>query len=85
MKFVKKYQQGGPVEAAPVEEAPVEGAPVGAEEQAMQQIMQMAVEIVQQLGPDGAQMLAEAIMQVLQEAQAGVAPVFKKGGKLVRR
>lgn len=81
---VKKFQQGGPM--------PAEGAPAGAQpgaEQQMapeEQIMMMAQEIVQQLGPEGAAMLAEAIMAMLQQGAAPQqAPAYaRKGGKLVR-
>lgn len=53
-----------------------------------EQLMQMAQEIIQQLGPEAAAMLAQAIMEILQGAGGGVpaeAPVYaRKGGKLVR-
>lgn len=72
-------------EAAPAEAAapaPEMGAPArGEEDAAMQQIAQMAGEIIQQLGPEAAMMLAEAIMEMVQGAQQQ-APVFAKGGKL---
>ena len=52
----------------------------------MAQIEQMAMEIVQQLGPDAAAMLAEMIMAMLQGgAPTQGQPVFKKGGKLIRK
>lgn len=80
---VKKFQQGGPM--------PAEGAPAGAQPGAEQiapeeKIMMMAQEIVQQLGPEGAAMLAEAIMMMLQQSAAPQqAPAYaRKGGKLVR-
>ena len=70
---VKKLQQGG--EAAP-QAAPQQG---GSPEQ---QIMQMAQEIIGQLGPEAALMLAEAITQMAQQAQTP--PTYqRKGGKLV--
>ena len=79
---IKKYQTGG---AAP--EAPVQ-APDQGNDQMMQQIAQMAGEIIQQLGPDAAAMLAQAIMEMLQSAQApvGAAPeeqqFMRCGGKI---
>lgn len=80
MKF-KKYQLGGEV---PAQEpaAPQGNQGGGAEEQ----LMQMAVEIIQSLGPEGAMLLAEAIAQLVQQAsQPQEAPVYaKKGGKLVK-
>lgn len=76
---VKKFQEGGAAPANAQGGAPAGGP--GPEEQ----IMQMAQQIVQQLGPEAAAMLAQAIMAMLQEAQGGQeAPVYaKKGGKLV--
>ena len=71
----------------PAEGAPMEAQP-GAEQQMApeEQIMMMAQEIVQQLGPEGAAMLAEAIMMMLQQGEAPQeAPAYaRKGGKLVR-
>jgi len=75
------------------------GAPMGAEmqgaagdEQAMmQQLAQVAQQIISQMGPDGAAMLAQLIMEMLQGGQQPVGspqegePVFKKGGKICGR
>ena len=62
---IKRYQEGGATPAAP---AP---APQGGEEQMMQQLAQMAQEIIQQLGPDAAAMLAQVIMEMLQGGTTG--------------
>lgn len=79
---VLKFQEGG---AAP---APAQGAPApgqGPEEQ----IAAMAQQIVEQLGPEAAAMLAQMIMQMLQgggeqEPAPQGEPVYaKQGGKLV--
>jgi hypothetical protein len=86
MAIIKKYQQGGPMpaEATPAPE-------MGGQDQMMAQLEQMAMEIIQSMGPEGAAMLAEMIMQMLQSAQQPVGapaegqPVFRKGGKLARR
>jgi hypothetical protein len=86
MAIIKKYQQGGPMpaEAAPAPE-------MGGQDQMMAQLEQMAMEIIQSIGPEGAAMLAEMIMQMLQSAQQPVGapaegqPVFRRGGKLARR
>ena len=85
--IVRKLQMGGPApEAAPAPEqggAPAQGG--GPEEQ----IAAMAQQIVEQLGPEAAAMLAQMIMQMLQgggEAQPAPQgePVYaKQGGKLV--
>ncbi len=79
---VSKFQEGG---AAPAGPAQPQGAP---EDQMMQQIAQIAQELIQQLGPDAAAMLAQVIMEMLQGAQApvGAAPeeqqFMRCGGKI---
>lgn len=79
---VKFLQEGG----AMAPEAPAApAAQPGPEEQ----IMAMAQQVVQQMGPEAATMLAQAILELAQgggaAAPAGEAPVYaKKGGKLVR-
>jgi hypothetical protein len=91
MAFIKKYQAGGPMPADPaMAGAPAEAAPApeqGGQDQMMAQLEQMAMEIIQSVGPEGAAMLAEMIMAMLQ--QGGGAPqeqpVFRRGGKLVRK
>lgn len=85
---VKRLQEGGQM-AAPADG----GAPAGGEQGGPgpeEQIMQMAQQIIQQLGPEAAAMLAQAIMEMLQGAGGGGQeqpqgePVYaKKGGKLV--
>ena len=82
---IKRYQEGGATPAAP---AP---APQGGEEQMMQQLAQMAQEIIQQLGPDAAAMLAQVIMEMLQGAQQEVGAVpeeqqfMRCGGKIKKK
>ena len=82
---IKRYQEGGATPAAP---AP---APQGGEEQMMQQLAQMAQEIIQQLGPDAAAMLARVIMEMLQGAQQEVGAVpeeqqfMRCGGKIKKK
>lgn len=89
MKLVKKFQQGGPVEAAPAEEVPVEGAPMeqgGAEEQMAQLAQQLVEMLLQQIGdPNAVMMILQMAMEMLQGAAQQSQPVFRKGGKLVRR
>lgn len=72
--------------------APMEaGAPApaqGGQDQMMAQLEQMAMEIIQAVGPEGAAMLAEMIMAMLQQgggAPAEGQPVFRIGGKIARR
>ena len=70
---------GAPAEAAP---APKQGG----QDQMMAQLEQMAMEIIQSVGPEGAAMLAEMIMAMLQQGGAPQGqPVFRRGGKLVRK
>jgi hypothetical protein len=96
---VKKFQAGGPM---PVEQGapmPAEGAASAPEQGAadqeaamMEQLYQMAGEIIQQMGPEAAAMLAQAIMEMLQGG-GGEAPmpapedqpVYRRGGVLVSR
>lgn len=90
MKIVKKFQQGGPMPADPaMAGAPAEAAPApeqGGQDQMMAQLEQMAMEIIQSVGPEGAAMLAEMIMAMLQQGGAPQGqPVFRRGGKLVRK
>ena len=76
-----KLQQGGQMP---------EGQPATQEQQAPgqgggneQQIMQIAQEIINQLGPEAALLLAQAIAQLLQ-GQPQAPAYARKGGKLVR-
>lgn len=85
---IRKHQMGGQMapEAAPAEQMPQEaGAPQGGQDEMMQQIAQIAQELIQQLGPDAAAVLAQMIMEMLQGAAEQRQPVFRKGGKLIRR
>ena len=76
---VKYLQEGG---AAPAPEQGVQPQPQG--NGAEEQIAQMAQQIIQQLGPEAAAMLAEMIMQMLQGASQQAQPAFqRKGGKVV--
>lgn len=73
-----------PAEVAAQEASQAPGQPGGNPEE---QIVQMAGQIVQQLGPEAAAMLADAIMQMVQSAgQTQQAPpqFARKGGKLQR-
>ena len=79
---IKKFQMGGQV--APAEAAPAPAQ--GGQDQMAAQLEQMAMEIIQSVGPEGAAMLAEMIMAMLQQGGAPQGqPVFRKGGKLVRK
>lgn len=77
---VRKYQEGGQAPAAPAQP----------DQQMVEQLAQMAQDIIQQLGPDAAAMLAQIIMEMLQGAQEQVGKVpeeqqfMRKGGKIER-
>lgn len=82
MKLKAKFlQQGG---TAPAEQPQGQGPE--------EQIMAIAQQLVQQLGPEAAALLAQAIIQMLQGSQGGgeqpastPAPTYaKKGGRLVK-
>lgn len=88
MAFIKKFQAGGPMpaEAAAAAPAPEQGG----QDQMMAQLEQMAMEIIQSVGPEGAAMLAEMIMTMIQSqapvgAPAEGQPVFRKGGRIAYR
>lgn len=99
-KEIKKFQEGGamPAEAAPAEGAPVEGgAPAGPEAggDPMQQILQAAMQAVQ--NNDG-QLALQVCAALVQLAQGGAGapggapegapegePVYRKGGRLAYR
>ena len=89
----RKFQMGGPMpeeqmmqeEQMAQEGAPQEGGMGGSPEE---QLIMMAEEIVSQLGPEAAMMLAEAIAQMVQggveEPMPQEAPAYaRRGGKLV--
>ena len=85
MKIVKFMQEGGATPAAPAQ------APQGGEEQMMQQLAQIANQLIQELGPEAAAMLAQVIMEMLQGAQQEVGAVpeeqqfMRCGGKIKKK
>lgn len=94
---VGKFQDGGAIPAGDPsmqggEQMGAEMQGVAGDEQAMvQQLAQVAQQIISQMGPEAAAMLAQIIMEMLQGGQTPVGepqegePVFKKGGKLCGR
>ena len=80
---IGKFQQGGAAPEATAEQGAPQEQGGGQEEQ----IMQMAQQIIEQVGPEGAAMLAQTIMQMLQGAQEqapqGQPQYARRGGKLV--
>lgn len=92
MKIVKKFQQGGEMGGQPSPEQ------MAAEEQAMQggapteggspeeQLMAVAQDIISQMGPEAAAMLAQIIMEMLQGGgQPQPQPTFQRKGGTLRR
>jgi hypothetical protein len=79
---VAKFQMGGSV--APAEQAP-------AQDPMMAQLEQLAGQLLQELGPDGAMMLAEMLVAMAQQSAQPVGapaegqPIFRKGGKMKRK
>lgn len=89
-----KFQEGGPMpEEAPVEEqAPAEGgAPAGGNpEDAIMQMAQLAMQALQNQDCDAAMAVCQAFVEMIQAQQGGGGaapeePVYRAGGKLVRR
>ena len=77
---IKMYQEGGAAPAAPA-------APQAGPEE---QLAQLAQELISQLGPDGAAMLAQMIMEMLQSAQPVGQPeqgaeFMRCGGKIKKK
>ena len=92
MKIIRKYQDGGnmPSQENAQSQAPQGGAPdQGGQEQGgnpEEQLMQIADQIIQQFGPDGAAALAQMIMQIIQQGAQQQQPTFaRRGGTLVRK
>ena len=78
---IKRFQMGGEMSQAGAE-APAQGQPQGGGPE--EQLAQMAQEIIQQMGPEAAAMLAQIIMQMLESVAQQEQPAFqRKGGKLV--
>lgn len=93
MKVVKKFQQGGEMGGQPAPEQMPAGqgaAPAPEQEQGgspEEQVMTIAQDIIQQMGPEMAAMLAQVIMEMLQGGgQPQQQPTFqRKGGILTRK
>ncbi len=82
---VKKLQQGGEVVDPQMQEA--QQAPQETQANPEEQIMAMGQQIIQELGPEGAAMLAQIIMEMLQgSGEPQPQPTFqRKGGTLKRK
>jgi hypothetical protein len=85
MKLKSKFlQQGGQMPQEQTPQNAQQGAPQEGQASPEDQIAMMAQEIVNQLGPEGAALLAQAIMSILQQAPQQAPAYARKGGKLVR-
>ena len=88
-----KFQEGGPMptEEAPMEQAPAEGgAPAGGSpEDMLMQMAQLAMQALQGQDCDAAMAVCQAFAEMIQAQGGGGAapeePVYRAGGKLVRR
>ncbi len=90
----RKFQEGGPMpaEEAPMEQAPAEGgAPAGGSpEDALMQMAQLAMQALQNQDCEAAMAVCQAFVEMIQAQQGGGGaapeePVYRAGGKLVRR
>lgn len=90
---IRKFQEGGapmPQEGQPMEQPMEEGQPMEQPQQAggqEEQLVQVAQQIIEQMGPEAAMMLVDILTQMLQQGQAPQEqPVMQRmGGRLVRR
>jgi len=90
LKMKRKFQEGGqmdPSQQAAEQGQPEQGGAQGAAPE--EQIAQMAQQIIQQLGPEATTMLVQMLTEMLQgggqEVAPQEAPVYKRGGNIVRR
>lgn len=85
-KMIAKFQEGGEI---PPQEASMEGAPAqeAPAENPMDQIMQAAAQALQTQDCNLAMQILQAILQGGEQAPAEPQgePVYKRGGKLVKR
>lgn len=93
-KFIKKFQEGGAMAPEQAPQGAEQGAPAGAEQGAeqdpMAMLLQAAAQALQNQDCNMAMQVCQAFMQMAQQGQ-GTAPeeagqpVYRKGGRLVRR
>ena len=82
---VKKFQEGGAAPAPAEQGAPQDAQMAQEQANPEQQIMDLAQQIIQQMGPEAAAMLAQVIMQMLQGGAQEQQPVFARNGATIRR
>lgn len=92
LKNVMKFQEGGAMAPQTAPEAPAQGgAPAGgaSPEEMLMQIAQTAMQALQNQDCEAAMAVCQAFVQMIQEQQGGAEapeePVYRAGGKLVRR
>ena len=90
---IKRFQQGGPMEAPVEEGAPMEGgaqAPEQGGQDLLMQILQVAQQALQEQNCDAAMAVCQALLQLAQgggapqEAPAEEPTYARRGAKLVR-
>ena len=91
---LRKFQEGGAVPSGDQSQGQAQAqggapdqtqAPAQGQGSPEEQIAQMAQEIISQMGPEAAAMLAQTIMQMIQSvAQQGQPTYQRKGGRLVK-
>lgn len=93
-KNVKKFQQGGPMEAPaeqPMEQAPEQAPEQGASQDPLVMLAEAAVQALQSQDCQIAMQVCQGLIQLLQQMSDGAQeepqgePVYRKGGVLVRR
>ena len=83
---VKKLQQGGEVVDPQMQSQEAQQAPQEAQSNPEEQIIAMGQQIIQELGPEGAAMLAQIIMEMLQGGgEPQPQPTFQRKGGTLRR
>ncbi len=93
-KFIKKFQEGGAMAPEQAPQGAEQGAPAGAEaggeQDPMAMLLQAAAQALQNQDCNMAMQVCQALMQMAQQSQGGAPeeagqPVYRKGGRLVRR
>ena len=81
---IKFMQEGGAMAPEQGTPAPQQGAPAGP---APEQLMQLVQELINSIGPEGAMMVAQMIMETLQGggAPAPEQPALQRMGGVIRR
>ena len=93
-KFIKKFQEGGAMSPQGAPQGAEQGAPeeqgAGAEQDPMAMLLQAAAQALQNQDCNMAMQVCQALVQTAQQGQGGAPkeagqPVYRKGGRLVRR